>query len=229
MSALIRLVGIAVARRNFGQSSRIVLGTAALLAFVGLASEMLEGETLGFDRAALLALRDPADHADPIGPLWLKEVARDVTGLGGAAILTLITMAVANYLVLVRKWADGLFILVAVVGGTGLSTLLKYGFNRPRPDLVPHAVEVYSASFPSGHAMLSAVTYLTLGALVAREQPRWRIKTYVIASAATVTLLVGVSRVYLGVHWPTDVLGGWCVGAAWALLCWVVSVRLQYR
>ena len=107
------------------------------------------------------------------------------------------------------------------------SPLLKLGFARPRPDLVPHAVEVYTASFPSGHAMLSAVTYLTLGALLIRVQPRWRVKVYILFLAISITLLVGTSRVYLGVHWPTDVLAGWCVGAAWALLCWLVALRLQ--
>ena len=108
-----------------------------------------------------------------------------------------------------------------------LSTLLKLAFQRPRPDLVPHGAEVYTASFPSGHAMLSAVTYLTLAALLIQVQVQWRAKTYVLALAVLVTLLIGVSRVYLGVHWPTDVLAGWCIGAAWALLCWLAALALQ--
>ena len=110
-----------------------------------------------------------------------------------------------------------------------VSTLTKLGFGRPRPDLVPHATQVYTASFPSGHAMMAAVTYLTLGALLARVQPRLRLKLYLIGLAATLTVLVGCSRVYLGVHWPTDVLAGWTLGAAWALGCWAIALWLQAR
>ncbi|WP_426959868.1 phosphatase PAP2 family protein [Muricoccus radiodurans] len=99
------------------------------------------------------------------------------------------------------------------------SSLLKIGYDRPRPDLVPHAVEVYTASFPSGHAMLSAVTYLTLGALLMRVQPSRRVRSFVLGMAILTTLMVGISRVYLGVHWPTDVMAGWCFGAGWAVIC----------
>jgi undecaprenyl-diphosphatase len=110
-----------------------------------------------------------------------------------------------------------------------LSTALKLGFARPRPDLVPHGVRVYTASFPSGHAMLSAVTYLTLGALLARVQPQRRVKAFLLGLAIALTVLIGMSRVYLGVHWPSDVLAGWCGGAAWASLCWFVALQLQRR
>jgi len=213
--------------RAFPHLAGLVLAVAALLAFAGIAAEMLEGETLGFDRAVLLALRHPDAPYDPIGPRWVTEVARDVTGLGGNAILFFVTLAVAGYLALVRKRAAALLVIVTVGGGMALSTLLKLAFQRPRPDLVPHGAEVYTASFPSGHAMLSAVTYLTLAALLIQVQVQWRAKTYVLALAILVTLLIGVSRVYLGVHWPTDVLAGWCIGAAWALLCWLAALALQ--
>ena len=214
---------------GFARLAGVVLAAAALLAFAGLATEMLEGDTLAFDRAVLFALRDPGDPATPIGPRWLQEIARDLTGLGGTAILTGVTLAVAGYLALVRKRAAAMLVLVAVGGGTALSTLLKLAFHRPRPDLVPHAVEVYTASFPSGHAMLSAVTYLTLGALLARVQAGWRVRAFVMGLSIMTTLLIGVSRVYLGVHWPTDVLAGWCIGSAWAMLCWLVALGLQRK
>jgi undecaprenyl-diphosphatase len=215
--------------REFGWLAGLLAIAVALLAFFGLAGEVLEGETLGFDRLILLALRSPIEPYDPIGPRWLGEVARDVTGLGGIPVLSGVTLAVVGYLTLARKRAAALLVLGAVGGGVALSTLLKLAYHRARPDLVPHAVEVYTTSFPSGHAMLSAVTYLTLGALLVRVEKRWQIKAYILALAVLITLLVGISRIYLGVHWPTDVLAGWCVGAAWALLCWLLALWLQRK
>jgi undecaprenyl-diphosphatase len=207
----------------------VSLGALSLFAwaFLAIAGEVFEGETAGFDRAILLALRSPNDLADPLGPSWIEESARDITGLGGYAVLTLVTVAAVFYLVLSGKRHAAVLLAAAVVGGTLLSTGLKLGFERPRPDLVPHAARVYTASFPSGHAMLSAVTYLTLGALLARVQKRRRVKALLLTVAILVTLLVGASRVYLGVHWPSDVIAGWCVGAAWASLCWFVALQLQ--
>ncbi|MBF9233288.1 phosphatase PAP2 family protein [Microvirga alba] len=196
-------------------------------AFLGLAGEVREGETHGFDTALLLALRNPQNPADPLGPSWLEEAARDITGLGGYAVLTIVTLASIVYLLMAKKRGAALLVIVAVLGGTLLSTILKLGFDRPRPDLVPHAARVYTASFPSGHAMLSAVTFLTLGALLTRVEESRRIKVFIMGLAVAMTLLVGISRVYLGVHWPSDVLAGWSVGAAWACLCWFVALQLQ--
>lgn len=198
-------------------------------AFVELAGDVLEGDTRTFDSTILLALRNPQNLADPLGPGWLEEAARDITGLGGYAILSLLTIATLFYLLMVGKRATALLVLVAIVGGTLLSNGLKLGFERPRPDLVPHATQVYTASFPSGHAMLSAVTFLTLGALLARSERSRRISAFIMSLAIVVTLLVGMSRVYLGVHWPSDVLAGWSIGAAWASLCWFVALQLQRR
>jgi undecaprenyl-diphosphatase len=198
-------------------------------AFIKIAAEVIEGDTMGLDRAILLALREAQNSADPIGPSWFEEAARDVTALGGHVILILVTVATLAYLVMTRKSHAALLLLASVGGGMLLSTVLKMGFERPRPELVPHAARVYTASFPSGHAMLSAVTYLTLGALLARVQPNRRLKAYLIGLAVSLTLLVGASRVYLGVHWPSDVLAGWCVGAAWASLCWFIALQLQRR
>ena len=122
-----------------------------------------------------------------------------------------------------------LLLVVAVSLGTVLSSTLKLLVARPRPDLIAHVVQVHTMSFPSGHATLSAVTYLTLGALLARVQPNRRLKAFLLGLALILTILVGASRVYLGVHWPSDVLAGWCVGAAWASLCWFVALQLQRR
>lgn len=200
-----------------------------LFGFVSLASEVMEGDTHAIDEQILLALRNTEDTHDPIGPVWVEEMIRDFTSLGGSGILSLLTMAVIVYLMLQRKFGAMTFVTVAIVGGVFLSLLLKQSFDRPRPDLVPHATYVVNSSFPSGHAMLSAVTFLTLGALLSRIHPRRRFKAFFLLMAALLTLLVGISRVYLGVHWPTDVLGGWVVGAAWATLCWLAARWLQRR
>jgi undecaprenyl-diphosphatase len=197
-----------------------------LLAFIGIAEEVGEGEARGFDESLLLALRT-GDPADPIGPRWFETSVMDISALGGFAVLALVTLLAIGYLLAVKRWGSALLLLVATLGGTAISEGLKMGFNRPRPDLVAHIVETTSMSFPSGHAMLSAVTYLTLGALIARAQEQRRLRGYVLGAAILLTLLIGASRVYLGVHWPTDVLAGWCLGAAWALLCWAVSTWLM--
>lgn len=181
------------------------------------------------DERILLALREPGDPADPIGPRWFEEAARDVTALGGTAVLTLLVAAVLGHLLIVRRSHAAVLVLGATVGGTVLSTLLKGVYARPRPDLVPHLSYVSSASFPSGHAMLSAVVYLTLGALLARlVEGKWA-KVYFVGVAVLLTLLVGASRVYLGVHYPSDVVAGWGAGVAWAVACWLVARRLQRR
>ena len=215
-----------VRRRSSGVLAVLLLAVGALLAFAEIAGEVVEGDTRAFDAAVLLALRTPADTADPIGPPWVEAAFRDLTTLGGTSVLTVVTLATLGYLLLAGKRATAALVAVAVLGGTLLSSLLKAGFERPRPDLVAHLVEVSSQSFPSGHATLSAVTWLTLGTLLATVQPRRRLKAYVLGVAIAVTLLVGTSRVYLGVHWPTDVIAGWCIGTAWALLSWLAARAL---
>jgi undecaprenyl-diphosphatase len=218
-----------LARREWPIVFVLMIVAAAVWAFIELADEVLEGSTAAIDEAILLALRDPADSTQPLGPPWLEEMMRDFTGLGGTGFLTLVTLAAAGFLVLRRKHKAALAVLVAVGVGIMLSMAVKFGIDRPRPDLVPHGSYVYTASFPSGHSMMSAVVYLTLAAMLARVQPQWRLRIYILGVAVLVTLLVGFSRVYLGVHWPSDVLAGWAVGAAWALSCWLAMLLLQRR
>ena len=176
-----------------------------------------------FDTDILLALRDPGHLHTPIGPHWLKGAMRDITSLGSTSILVLVTVSVAAYFLVRRQPRTALFMLAAVAGGQVLGTLLKLGVERPRPELVPPLMNETSYSFPSGHAMMSAVTFLTLGSLAARALKDRAARVYVLSLAVAATLLVGVSRIYLGVHWPSDVLGGWCAGFAWAMLCWLIA------
>jgi undecaprenyl-diphosphatase len=215
--------------RELGTLTALLLAAGAVWLFLELADEVLEGDTAGVDEQLLLALRASNDTSDPLGPPWFEELARDITGLGGAAILTLLTLASAGFLALQRKLHLAVYLLLAVGSGALLSTLLKMGFDRPRPELVAHGQAVYTSSFPSGHSMLSALAFLTLGALLASGQTNLPVRAYLIGLAAFLTMLVGASRVYLGVHWPTDVLAGWTAGAAWALLCWAFAERLRRR
>jgi undecaprenyl-diphosphatase len=203
----------------------LVLGIVlvGIWGFVELAEMVDAGETRSIDTALLLALRNPSDPAQPIGPVWMSEIMRDITALGGTAVLTLLSLGVIGYLLLLRRYGLVALVVVSVGGAMLLNFLLKLGFDRPRPDLVPRLQEVYHASFPSGHSMSSAATYLTLGAMLARVQPRRRLKIYFLSLAIFIMLLVGFSRIYLGVHWPTDVLAGWAAGAVWALMCWLAA------
>lgn len=207
----------------------LALGGAAagVLAFLVIAGTVFNGGFRGVDEALLLALRNPADLSDPLGPPWFEEVVRDLTALGSTVVLTIVVMAVSGFLYLSGRAYKALAVLGWTAAGALLSTITKLGFARPRPDLVPHGAEVYTHSFPSGHALSSAVIFLTLGVMIALVQESRRIKFYVLAFAVLLTMLVGMSRVYLGVHWPSDVLAGWALGAAWATLGWLVFRRLD--
>jgi undecaprenyl-diphosphatase len=149
--------------------------------------------------------------------------------LGGYPVLTLLVAAVVGYQLMARHYWAALLVLAATLGGLLLSNLLKGIYARPRPDLVPHLTYVSSPSFPSGHAMLSAIVYLTLGAMLARLVEGLWAKLYFVAIAIVLAVLVGISRVYLGVHYPTDVLAGWSAGLGWAVLCWLAARQLQRR
>jgi undecaprenyl-diphosphatase len=207
----------------------VAVVAGGLWLFLEVAEAVTEGEARDLDRSVLLAMREPADPADPLGPRWVEEIGRDLTALGGSAVLALVSTAAALFLWMAGRPRSVALLAVAVVGGQLLSLLLKRGFARPRPDLVPHGSFVYTASFPSGHSLMSAVVYLTLGALLARVLPRRRMKLLVIVCALGATTLTGVSRVYLGVHWPTDVVAGWAIGASWAVACWLAADWLDRR
>lgn len=198
----------------------VVLG---VWGFVALADEVTEGDTRTFDEWLIRALRGSER------PLWLDSGMRDLTALGSVAVLTLVTAGVAGFLA-IRRQSHALGLLgAALVGGLLFNATLKGYFARPRPDLIPHLAHVTSPSFPSGHSLLSTVVYLTLGALLARLVKERHLKIYVVGLALLLAFLVGVSRIYLGVHYPTDVLAGWTIGLIWAIACWLVARHLQQR
>lgn len=191
--------------------------------FAGLSEEVFDKETQSFDTTVIKALRVAGDLGTPIGPGWVESAFHDITSLGSPTIITLVTVIVTSYLVAAGRWRLGALTAVSITLGSIVEKLLKALFDRARPDIVPHLVDVHSLSFPSGHAMLSAMTYLTIGVLLAQAQTRWRLRSFIFATSIILTLLIGMSRVYLGVHWPTDVLAGWTAGALWALLFWFIA------
>jgi undecaprenyl-diphosphatase len=202
---------------------------ALVLTFALLASEVVEGETQTFDAWMLLLLRTPNDPSVPIGPPWLKEAMRDITALGSTSVLAIVVATVVGFLAVSRLRRTAVMVLTSVLIGVALSNALKWGFARPRPGFIADDMAVYTASFPSGHTTLSAVVYLTLGGLLCRMQASAAVKIYILSVAAFLTASVGISRVYLGVHWPTDVIAGWLIGGAWAFVCASVMTWLQRR
>jgi undecaprenyl-diphosphatase len=217
-------------RRIESRALILVIGAAGgFWAFFNIAGEMTEGETQAFDKHILLTLRNPANPSQPIGSLSFQEAMRDVTALGGVTVMTLVTVVgVLAFLMHRKRWHAGILaatVLLADISSEGLKQL----YGRPRPALVPHGSYVYSASFPSGHSTLSAATFLTLAMLIASLEPNRGTKIMVYVLATLLVFAIGVSRVYLGVHWPSDVLAGWCLGSAWALAAWTALFRFEGR
>ena len=216
------------AKAEFGTLAGLLLIALFSFAFARVASEVTEGETRFFDTTVIHALRG-SSGTDPIGPLWFEEAVRDITSLGSNVVLVGIALTTVGFLLMAGARGAAWLVFASVGSGMLLIHFFKNTFERVRPEFVAHSLSQATWSFPSGHATMSAVTYLTLGALLARVQPHPALKAYLLSIAVLLTLLVGTSRVYLGVHWPTDVLAGWCLGSAWALGWWLVAVRLQRR
>ncbi|TWT99140.1 phosphatidylglycerophosphatase B [Botrimarina colliarenosi] len=198
----------------------------AIFGFVRLAEVVARGELRDFDQALLLSLREPADPSDPIGPRWVEESMRDMTALGGLAVSSLVTAGSVAWLVISQRRVLALYVACAVVSGIAVCLVLKSTYDRPRPQLAPHGSHVYTKSFPSGHTMTAATVYLTLAALLARSEPRRVARVFLWTVAIGVTAMVGISRVYLAVHWPTDVAAGAALGVGWAILSGCVALLL---
>lgn len=203
-----------------------LLGT---LFFIALADEIMEGDTQHFDDWILQSLRRPESLHEPLGPSWLRYFFANVTALGSGAIAVLIAVLIIGGLALQKRYVPILLITVSLLGAGLLTSGLKSTFGRPRPPVEYRAIEADALSFPSGHSLISAALYLTLGAMLARITAERHMKLYILAVAVLLTSLIGFSRIYLGVHYPTDVLGGWAIGLIWATLCLVVTEVLRAR
>lgn len=198
---------------------------AGLLFLERLTSEMLEMETRSFDESILKSLRVPGDLSTPVGPRWLLHAVLDLNGLGSVTVLAIITVFAAIHLFMARRRVMAAYLLISVLGGWAISNAIKFIVGRPRPDVVPHLQDVYDPSYPSGHAMMSAVTYLTIAVLISSEAMERGRNMFLLMTAFALSGAIGLCRIYLGVHYPTDVLAGWCAGATWALVCHAVGHR----
>lgn len=202
----------------------VAVSTGLFLTLMMLVSE---GGPLNVDEAIFIALHNAENAEAAGGPAWLKSAGQDITALGSNTVVTFLSLLVITYLFLIQRRRLVWVVLLATGGAIFFSFLLKSGFDRPRPDLVTHATTVYTSSFPSAHAMVSASVYLTMGVLLARTHQRRTLKVFIIMAAVLLTLIIGVSRVYLGVHWPTDILAGWSAGLIWAIGCCYLARRLD--
>ena len=221
-------------RRQLGRREialLLLLGTLACGAwiFLEIAEEVNQGDTLTVDEQILMVFREAGDPNDPIGPHALESAVRDITALGSLTVITLLTLIVTTFLFLGRRPRLAVYMLVASAGGVAISYALKFLYNRPRPTFVAPEALPSDPSFPSGHSAAAAVVYLTLGLLLAQTVARREQKVYVVALAVLLALAVGLSRLYLGVHWPSDVLAGWTLGGVWALACWQAERMLRRR
>ncbi len=216
-------------RAEPGLLAAFLTGCALLLALGIVAEHVIAQGAFRFDPAILIALRQPDDPARLIGPVWLAETARDITALGSTVVVVLVLAIGVGYLWLTRRRPVALMLIAAVGGGQVLSSVVKWLVARPRPDVVPHLAEVSTASFPSGHSTLSAVAYLTIAALLAQAHGERRVRIFIMAVALALTVLIGISRLMLGVHWPSDVVAGWALGAFWALACWLLAGLMHWR
>ena len=223
-----RLRALAGRRPELLVLSAFALVSLILLAVLKLGSEVMEGDTRTMDVAVLTDLRHATDGNIGWRP-ELRAIMLDLTALGDEATLVLIVAAVVGFLALSGKRRSAVLLAAATLSGVLVTTAIKIWFDRPRPDVVVHLTSFGGASFPSGHAMNSAVAYLTMAGLVARVTPILRLRVYILCCAVTLTFVIGVSRLYLGVHWPTDVLAGWAAGAGWAMLCWTIAWWLERR
>lgn len=218
---------LTLARTEAAALGAFLVVAAGGLLFLELAEEMAEQGDRGLDHQVLEALREPGQAGNPIGPWWVEEAAADLTALGGISVLSLFTLLAVSYLLLQRHRGAALRLVLGLIGAVALSEGLKSVFERERPPVAYQAVETLNASFPSGHALLATVFYLSLGTLVAQGLTRRRDKAWVLGAAVLLALTVGLTRVYLGAHWLSDVLAGWCVGAAWAMSLWLAAWALE--
>jgi undecaprenyl-diphosphatase len=213
------------------QDNRLLIAAAGVLflaiAFVVLGAEVNEEDTTAFDNQILLAFRD--EGGIPIGPTWLVQVIADLSALGSAVIATAVVIIATAFLALSHRPRHAIMMALCGMGAPAVMEVLKQFHERPRPSVIIPVDPTIGLSFPSGHTLAATAIYLTLGVLIASAADQRRIKIFVMAIAVLLAFVVGFTRVYLGAHYPTDVVGGWMVGLAWALFCGGIARLLGLR
>ena len=198
-----------------------------MVLFAVLATAVSLHLTMGFDRAIILSLRDSTNIARPLGPDWFAETMRDITSLGSVVVALGFAAILSGYFLFSGQRGAAALLFGSAVGALLLNDLLKFAIDRPRPDAILQAARIFTSGFPSGHATLSCVTYISAAALFRTWSDELRVRRYLMAVAIFVVAIIGFSRIYLGVHFPTDILGGWCIGAAWVCSCYPAMRMLR--
>ncbi len=203
-----------------------VMLAASLAIFLILSLTAPGGAFEAAEREFLLSLRNGDDPALLNGPGWLLYFVQNITALGGWPVLTVFSLALAGALMVQKQWSFLLVLLAVVIGETIITGVLKGFFDRTRPDFLPHLISASSKSFPSGHSASAAAVYFTFGLAIANVVKQRAIRRYALGASLVIVFLIGASRVFLGVHYPSDVIAGWCVGAAWASAVWLAAWRM---
>ncbi len=190
-------------------------GFACWLGLALIAWWQASGASAGFDRAGLLLWRD-GPLLDAVGPAWLTSAMAGLTLIGGGPLRSALAIAVCAVLLVRRRMRDAVLLAGTALSAAAVNAGLKQLFARPRPDIVPHLDRISDLSFPSGHSFNSAAVYLCMALTIARLAPRRR--GALIGAAMGLSLAIAFSRVWLGVHYPTDAMAGWLGGVGWALL-----------
>jgi len=217
--------------KDMAPGNRKIVGTAliCLAAFVLLAVWANSGLGSSLDRHLMMLLQYSGETVAPRGPSWVREAARDLTALGSVSVLTLITILALGAALIAGHFRVALDGVLVVTGGTVLSFLFKMAFDQPRPDLVGSAPDVFTSSFPSSHAMMSLVAYFTLAFILGNVGVQRRLRHWLYTGAGLISLIVGTSRTYLGLHWPSDVVAGWLLGLAWLCFALWIIRRIESR
>jgi membrane-associated phospholipid phosphatase len=195
----------------------VAVGAIALLLLAGIT---ITRHPFAIDRTIIVAVHGA-------GPVWLRQAMIDVTALGSSTVLTVVVAASAALLLVRGLWLTAVLTVAATATGALAVQVLKSLFARTRPDIVDHLVTVGGASFPSGHSANSAIVYLTLAGLLAQVARGSATRRFLLVAAVLLVTWIGASRVYLGVHWPSDVLAGWSFGTLWALGWWLAGARAR--
>lgn len=203
-----------------------IIFVSSLILFLILTAAVSFNLTLSFDKTVLLSLRNKNNLSVPLFNTWLLPLMRGITFLGNSDSVTVITFLLAVYLIVKKEFGLLGIILAAIISGSLIDLFLKWYFARNRPEIVPHLVTAYYYSFPSGHAFISAVLYPAVAIIFIRITDNITVKTYITVITVLLVLLIGFSRIYLGVHFPSDVIAGWLIGLCWSSWLWILAKKM---